>query len=187
MKRPKLGVLFDFVRRERFYFLVLLLTLTVVLFSQDVSVSPPEVISPELEQLKQSSKKLDQSLQDTSVWIRIFEQKPAAVCLFGFFILLFTGLFFGGAFLLISIKMIPRMQAWFRETVPHLPEPEWEVVWLFRVLILGYAVIVVSGVWIGGIWDITCQNENFIGLFHTLAVDLLVCFTVFAVLKNGGD
>ena len=179
--RLKFGGWLDFIRRERLYFLLLVLALTIVAFSQTADVSHLPTDSAALNQLESAAKNWN-----VSDWILAFEKHPYAILMAGFLLLIFGGLFFGGIIFLILAGFIPSFLEWFRSSSKSRIGFDWKPVIFFRVLSLIFTAVVISGFVIGNLWEPNSKNENLIGLVHTLIIDLLACFSVLLVLKQDG-
>ncbi len=184
--RHKFSSSLNFVRAERVYFLILVLTLG--LFALDSSQTPPTDFSSSaaVDQLEQASKNFGESLQSLSTWIQIAQTRPWSVIACVGIMTLFIGLFVGGALYLLLLGIIPPLHAWFYRSVSRPLERDWQPALLFRAFILIFAGIVASSALMEFFWPVNSQNENFMGLFHTLLIDLFACSVVFALFKKEG-
>ncbi len=123
---------------------------------------------------------------DLTDWILSLEINPGAVFACATFMLLFLGIIGGGILFLILAIFIPRVFDWFYAGLKNTVSFEWAPAVFFRVLILIFASVIISGFAIGNLWNVNARSENLIGLVHTLIIDLLACASVLAVLKQEG-
>ncbi len=186
LQNPKLAAAFDFVCRERIYFFVLVLTLVLLAFNHFQSIAVEAASSSAVDQLEQASRTWGEAHEGVGAWIQLFQTRPAAVIVCLCLMVLFTSLFLGGLVILVSVSMIPRFYRWFQNVVLRSPEPEWKPVLFFRVLILIFSFLLSSATLIETFFGGNAANENWIGLFHTLLIDVFACFAVLAVLKADG-
>ncbi len=184
--RHKLSEGLDFIRAERIYYLILLFSLALIAMNQDPSHNFESVASQAVEQLEQASKSFDDSIQDISTWVHLLEIRPLAVLASVGLILAFAGLFFGGLIILILAGLIPRFYDWFQSSADKLTEPDWKPVIFFRALILIFSFMISSAVLVECIWGAESINENGMGLFHTLLIDLFACYVAYALLRKDG-
>ena len=185
MKRlnPKISAALEFVRRERIYFLILLFTLALLVLNQN-QPDFSEPLSPAVNQLEQASRAWGESGEGILAWVQLVHTRPTAVFACAGIIMLFAGLFLGGLVILISVAMIPRFYRWFQNAVPRSPGPAWTPVLFFRVLILIFSFMASSAILMETFFGINGADENEIGLFHTLFIDIFACLSVLAVLKT---
>lgn len=175
-----------FIRRERLYFLVLILSLSVFIFGRHSQMISEPITSPAVEELTQKSRDMEKSLQSFEGWIQAFEKNPQAVIASFLMLALFLVIFFAGLFILVLSAVMPRVDAWLRASVHAPNEFVWRPVILLRVLILSFAGIVASSLGFSYGSIVNPENENLFGLFHTLMIDFFVCFSIYAVLKAEG-
>ena len=183
--RRNWDAVFAFIHRERLYFLILILALSVIALHQNLYSTFSNIeVSSEVEKMKQFSDDFEKSLQSQAGLLKIFEAHPLAAVVFVLFISVFAGLFIGGLALLLLVGIIPRMMKWFEGASPQQMPFFCNPVVLFRVGVLVFASMTVSSFVIENFWDGQPESENFIGLFHTLVIDGLACFSIYAVLTS---
>ena len=185
--KHKLSAGLDFIRAERIYFLILLFTLAVIVLNHDSSNTPDEPLASQaVLQLEKASESFDNSVRDISTWVHLLETRPLAVLASTGLILTFAGLFLGGLIILILAGLIPRFYDWFQSSAAKLAEPDWKPVILFQVLVLIFSFMISSAVLVECIWGSDSSNENGIGLFHTLLIDLFACIAAYSLLRKDG-
>ena len=123
--RRNWDAVFAFIHRERLYFLILILALSVIALHQNLYSTFSNIeVSSEVEKMKQFSDDFEKSLQSQAGLLKIFEAHPLAAVGFVLFISVFAGLFIGGLALLLLVGIIPRMMKWFEGTLQH-GDPRW--------------------------------------------------------------
>ncbi len=177
--------LFEFVRRERFFFFIFLLTLVAIVLTQKAEPSPPQ-ISKAVQKLEATAKEFDASPQSLSKWIQAVWKHPVAAVTWGGILLTLTALFIGGLAALALNAQNLISPNWFKNDAMPLKQINDGGILFFRVLVLSFAGVIILGVILGQFMHVHAEWENTITIFHSLLVDLFAVLAVFTVLRGAG-
>jgi len=183
-----LTAFFAFVRRERIYFLALLFCLALTLLSsratsEDHSNTAP---SAELQLLEERTQNWNEKIQDPEVLLDQISEHPFLTIAWLGSMAVFMALFFGGGLLNILYLFFPPVRNYFRDASPVLAPVLLTGSHLFRVVILAYVSWVLTMLLSGLMTQMGALNENGLGITQTLLLDGLVCFSIYAVLRDSG-
>lgn len=183
-----LTAFFAFVRRERVYFLALLFCLALTFFSSGGASddNSPQAPSAELQLLEARSQNWDDKVQDPEVLLRQFSEHPFLTAAWLGSMTLFFILFLGGCFIGILGLFSPRVRNYFQAAPQSLVLIPLTGSHFFRVSVLAYVSWVLTMLLAGMMTEIGPVNENGLGITQTLLLDGLVCFSIYAVLRDSG-
>lgn len=180
---------FAFVRRERVYFLALLFCLSLTLLSsggnypENIPVNEP---SAELQLLEERTQNWNEKVQDPEVLLRQFSEHPFLTAAWFGSMTVFFILFLGGILTGILCLFSSRVRNYFQASPQSLALIPLTGTHFFRVSILGYVSWVLTMLLTGLMTEMGPVNENGLGIAQTLLLDGLVCFSIYAVLRDSG-
>jgi len=180
-------LLLDFVRRERVYFLAILLCLLITFILSGESQPPVEPpASAALQQLEARADRWNQSEKDVAVLVRYFETNPVPVIAWLGTMAVFSALFLSGCLIVILRWSSLSVRNYFTQKAEPFHPVYFSGTCLFRVGALTYVSLVLTMLVSGVLSETGLMNENGLGITQTLLLDGLVCFSIFAVIREFG-
>lgn len=179
---------FDFVHRERIYFLALLFCLTATLLMSQLSsdVSRVDHPSAELELLEERTQKWNDNIKSPEAFLAQLDNQPLPVMAWIGTMTIFLLIFLSGCMIGFLSLFFSSVRKYFLERLPFHPDIELSRTHLFRVSVLAFVAVLFSIFVTGVMMDLGMMNENALGIAQTLLLDGLVCFAIFAVLRSSG-
>lgn len=183
------AVFFGFFRRERLYFLLMVLCLLVSALSQSFDsphLPDSQLSSDALVELQQKAKESERVLGESAAWLKALEKNPDAVLTGLLISAIFAGLFIGGMAMGLGIALFAPIRNYFEKASDGLSEASWPLVLLFRAGVLIYIAVLALGLLTGTWIEFYLYDEQALGVFQTFIIDLFACFAIFAVIQSAG-